>query len=124
MNTRDAIRYLRPFIWRYRSGFFSGLACLVMKDAIAVCGPLVLGRGIDALKAGADARSVAGFALLLLAVSAAKGIFQFGMRIILIGVSRDIEFDLRNDLFRHVISLSPDYFARWARASCTVSKRD
>ncbi len=112
MNTRDAIRYLRPFIWRYRSGFFSGLACLVMKDAIAVCGPLVLGRGIDALKAGADARSVAGFALLLLAVSAAKGIFQFGMRIILIGVSRDIEFDLRNDLFRHVISLSPDYFAR------------
>ena len=112
MNTRDAIRYLRPFIWRYRSGFFSGLACLVMKDAIAVCGPLVLGRGIDALKAGAAARTVAGFALLLLAVSAAKGIFQFGMRIILIGVSRDIEFDLRNDLFRHVISLSPDYFAR------------
>jgi len=111
MTLSVAFRYLRPFLWRYRRGFFSGLACLVFKDAIAVCGPLVLGRGIDALKAGSPGRTVAGFALLLLAVSAGKGVFQYGMRVILIGVSRDIEYDLRNDLFRHVIRLSPGYFA-------------
>jgi ATP-binding cassette subfamily B multidrug efflux pump len=112
MNTAEAFRYLRPFLWRYRRGFFSGVACLVLKDAVAVCGPLVLGRGIDALKAGASGGIVAGFALLLLAVSATKGIFQYGMRVILIGVSRDIEYDLRNDLFGHVIRLSPGYFAK------------
>jgi ATP-binding cassette subfamily B multidrug efflux pump len=112
MNPAEAFRYLRPFLWRYRLGFFSGVACLVLKDAIAVCAPLVLGRGIDALKAGAPGRTVAGFALLLLVVSATKGIFQYGMRVILIGVSRDIEYDLRNDLFAHVIRLSPGYFAK------------
>ncbi len=118
MNLTAAARYLAPHLWRYRRRFLTGLACLILKDLIAVCGPLVLGRGIDALtagaalKSGAAPRTVATWALLLLAVSATKGIFQFGMRVILIGVSRDIEFDLRNSLFRHVISLSPDYFAR------------
>jgi ATP-binding cassette subfamily B multidrug efflux pump len=112
MNPAEAFRYLRPFLWRYRRGFFAGVACLVLKDTIAVCGPLVLGRGIDALKAGASGHTVAWFALLLLAVSATKGIFQYGMRVVLIGVSRDIEYDLRNDLFAHVIRLSPGYFAK------------
>ena len=41
-----------------------------------------------------------------------RGIFQFWMRVILIGISRDIEYDLRNDLFAHLVSLSPDYYAR------------
>jgi ATP-binding cassette subfamily B multidrug efflux pump len=72
----------------------------------------VLGRGIDALKAGRGLRVVAGFAFLLLAVSFVKGIFQYGMRVILIGVSRDIEYDLRNELFHRLIWLAPDYFAR------------
>ena len=34
------------------------------------------------------------------------------MRVIIIGISRDIEFDLRNDLFAHLIRLSPEYYAR------------
>jgi ATP-binding cassette subfamily B multidrug efflux pump len=112
MSPAAAFRYLRPFLWRYRRGFVAGVACLVMKDAIAVCGPLVLGSGIDALKSGGSGHTVAGFALLLLAVAAAKGVFQYGMRVILVGVSRDIEYDLRNDLFSHVIRLSPGYFAK------------
>ena len=50
--------------------------------------------------------------LLLLAVAATKGIFQFLTRWIVIGVSREIEFDLRNDLFRHLESLSYSYYQR------------
>ena len=41
-----------------------------------------------------------------------KGVFQFGMRVILIGISRDVEYDLRNDLFKHLTGLAPDYYAR------------
>ena len=48
----------------------------------------------------------------LSALAAVKGLFQFWMRVILIGISRDIEYDLRNDLFRHLVGLSPDYYAR------------
>ena len=41
-----------------------------------------------------------------------KGLFQYWMRVIIIGISRDIEYDLRNDLFRHLVELSPDYYGR------------
>ena len=57
-------------------------------------------RGLRALRG-----YLVGLALL-------KGIFQYWMRVILIGISRDIEFDLRNDLFAHLIRLSPEYYAR------------
>ena len=35
------------------------------------------------------------------------------MRVILIGLSRDIEFDLRNDLFSHIVTLSQDFYAKY-----------
>jgi ATP-binding cassette, subfamily B, multidrug efflux pump len=52
------------------------------------------------------------YAALLVALAAVKGLFQYWMRVIIIGISRDIEYDLRNDLFRHLVELSPDYYAR------------
>ncbi len=52
------------------------------------------------------------FALYLVGLALVKGVFQFWMRVILIGISRDIEYDLRNDLFRHLARLSPDYYGR------------
>src|SRR5258708_26252410 len=52
------------------------------------------------------------YSVLMLGVALAKGMFQFLTRWILIGISRDIEFDLRNDLFKHLESLSYDYYQR------------
>ena len=48
----------------------------------------------------------------MLGVAAFKAIFQFLTRWIVIGVSREIEFDLRNDLFKHLESLSYSYYQR------------
>ncbi len=52
------------------------------------------------------------YALLILAVAVSKGIFQFLTRWIVIGISREIEFDLRNDLFQHLETLSYSYYQR------------
>ena len=52
------------------------------------------------------------YAGYLVGLALVKGIFQYWMRVIIIGISRDIEFDLRNDLFAHLIRLSPEYYAR------------
>ena len=49
---------------------------------------------------------------LLMAIAISKGIFQFLTRWIVIGVSRDIEFDLRNDLFARLEGLSYSYYQR------------
>jgi ABC-type multidrug transport system fused ATPase/permease subunit len=58
------------------------------------------------------AHTVAIYALLLIGVAAGKAIFQFLTRWRLIGISREIEFDLRNDLFKHLEGLSYSYYQR------------
>jgi ATP-binding cassette subfamily B protein len=88
-----------------------GLASLILKDLAGAALPLAIRGAIDALPRGVMGR-VALFAGLLVLLSFVKGLFQFWMRVTIIGISRDIEFDLRNDLFRHLIGLSPDYYGR------------
>ncbi|MSV29036.1 MAG: ABC transporter ATP-binding protein [Bryobacterales bacterium] len=89
-----------------------GLVCLVLKDIAGVAMPLVIRAGVDTLSSGGGMPGVLRMCALLLAISVLKGAFQYGMRVIIIGASRDIEFDLRNDLFRRLVELSPDFHAR------------
>jgi ATP-binding cassette, subfamily B, multidrug efflux pump len=97
---------------RYRRGLALGMGSLVLKDLAHVAAPLIIRSAIDALTAGRPFTVILRFALILGAIALFKGLFQFWMRVILIGISRDVEYDLRNDLFAHLVSLSPDYYAR------------
>jgi len=97
---------------RYRRGLSLGIASLILKDLAHASVPLVIGWAIDALTAHRPFPVILRFALLLIGLAAARGLFQFWMRVVLIGISRDIEYDLRNDLFAHLVSLSPDFYAR------------
>ncbi len=104
---------LRPYVWRYRRGLALGIGSLVVKDALAVALPLVIKDGVDSLTHGFQLRIVVQLAALLIALSLVKGIFQYWMRVIIIGISRDIEYDLRNDLFGHLVDLSQDFYSRY-----------
>ena len=97
---------------RYRRGLALGMGSLVLKDLAHVAAPLVIRSAIDALTAGRPFTMILRLALLLAGIALFKGLFQFWMRVILIGISRDVEYDLRNDLFAHLVSLSPDFYAR------------
>ena len=102
-----------PYLWRYRRGLALGLGSLAVKDLVSAALPLVIRGGVDSLTAGFRIRIVFEFAALLVGLSLLKGIFQYWMRVILIGISRDIEYDLRNDLFSHLVTLSSDFYARY-----------
>jgi ATP-binding cassette subfamily B protein len=67
---------------------------------------------VDDLKLGVTREKLLLYALLILAVAFSKGIFQYLTRWVVIGVSREIEFDLRNDLFAHLEKLSYSYYQR------------
>ncbi len=108
-----SLRTLWPYLRRYRFGLALGIGALLMKDALAAALPLVIKYGVDSLTTGFQLRTVLLFASLLIALSVVKGIFQYWMRVIIIGISRDIEYDLRNDLFFHLVELSQDFFARY-----------
>ena len=108
----DKLRPLLPYVKRYRWGYVAGTVCVLLTNGIWILFPKVLGRAADDLNGGVTRQKLLLYAGLLLAVALSKGIFQFLTRWIVIGVSRDIEFDLRNDLFARLESLSYSYYQR------------
>ena len=108
----ESLRTIRKYLWRYRWGLSLGGACLILKDLAQAGQPLMIRGAIDSLTSSRGATAFVRFALYLLGLASLKGILQYWMRVILIGISRDVEYDLRNDLFRHLASLSPDYYGR------------
>lgn len=89
-----------------------GLIALVLKDILAACLPLTIKAGVDSLTGGLGVKRVALFCGALLLLTALKGLFQFWMRVILIGASRDIEYQLRNDLFAQLVRLDASFYHR------------
>lgn len=110
---RDAITTLRPYLWKYRRGLALGMGALITKDILAAAMPLILRGGIDSLNSGFQLRIVLELAAALVLVSMLKGVFQYWMRVVLIGTSRDIEYDLRNDLFANLVRLSWDFYGSY-----------
>jgi ATP-binding cassette subfamily B protein len=106
------LRPLVPYLKRYRRGLIWGSLCVLFTNAIAVQFPQVLRHATNDLHAGVTTQKLLKYALAVIAVFVAKGIFQFLTRWIVIGISRDIEFDLRNDLFAHLERLSHSYYQR------------
>ncbi|HUX44107.1 MAG TPA: ABC transporter ATP-binding protein [Terracidiphilus sp.] len=110
------LRDLRPlfsYMRRYRWGYLWGLLACIATNAFSVQFPRVLGFAIDKLNKGITHQQILYFAGLLLAISLGKGIFLYSQRWVLIGISREIEFDIRNDLFRHLELQDADFYQRF-----------
>jgi ATP-binding cassette subfamily B protein len=101
------------YMRRYRWGYLWGTLSCVTTNVIAVQFPRVLGRAVDVLKSGTTREKILFYAGLLVAISLAKGIFLYSQRWILIGISREIEFDLRNDLFRKLEMQDSGFYQRY-----------
>src|SRR5579859_4162619 len=107
-----SLRPLLPYLKRYRWGYAAGTLCVLFTNGIWILFPLVLGKAADDLHEGVTRHKLLVYAAILLAIAVSKGIFQFLTRWIVIGISRDIEFDLRNDLFARLEYLSYSYYQR------------
>ena len=106
------LRPLAPYLWKYRRPFFFGGISVLLTNGIWILFPQIIRRAIDDLNSGVTRHKLLIYSAAIIGVAAAKGIFQFLTRWIMIGISRDIEFDLRNDLFKHLEVLSYDYYQR------------
>ena len=104
------VRRVFTYVHRYRSAFALGLGCVVITTTLQLSGPWVLKFAIDDLAGGVTFAKLRYYALLLLVLAAVSGTFRFLMRRIIIGASREIEYDLRNDFFAHLQRLSLGYF--------------
>lgn len=107
-----ALRRLIPYFSRYRRELLLGLVCILATTAIQLLSPWVLKYAVDDLTLGVTQRKLVFYAVLLFVIAAIGGLFRFLMRRIIIGVSRHIEYDLRNDFFTHLQRFPPSFFGR------------
>jgi ATP-binding cassette subfamily B protein len=105
-----AVRALIPYVNRYRRAFVFGVICVIATTAFQLLGPWILKYAIDDLYLGVTQRKLVLYAALLLGVSIVRGIFLFLMRRIIIGASRDIEYDIRNDFFTRLAQQPLGYY--------------
>lgn len=106
----SAFRRLLPYALRYRRRFVLGLACVVGATAVSLAAPWVLKYAIDDLHQGVTRGRLGVYAGLLLGIALVAGVFRFLMRRIIVGISREIEYDLRNDFFDHLQRLPLAYY--------------
>lgn len=111
-NMWNQLRPLFSYMSRYQRKYVWGGICVILGNLVAVLFPKVIQRAIDDLNLGVTREKILFYATMLVVVSLTKGIFTFLTRWILIGISREIEFDLRNDLFRNLEKQSAAFYQK------------
>ena len=104
---------LFSYMRRYRWGYVWGTLSCIATNAVWVLFPQVIRRAIDGLEHGITRERILIFAGLLVLIALVKGIFLYAQRWILIGISREIEFDLRNDLFRRLEDQDSGFYQQY-----------
>jgi ATP-binding cassette, subfamily B, multidrug efflux pump len=104
---------LFSYMRRYRWGYLWGTLSCIATNAVWVLFPQVIRRAIDGLEHGITRERILVFAGLLVLIALVKGIFLYAQRWILIGISREIEFDLRNDLFRRLEEQDSGFYQQY-----------
>jgi len=104
---------LLGYMRRYRWSYVWGTLSCVVTNIIWVQFPAVLGNAVNRIEHGTTHKEVLFLAGLLVLISLAKGIFLYTQRWVLIGISRDIELDLRNDLFRKLEQQDSGFYQRY-----------
>ncbi len=106
------LKPLWPYLVRYRRAYAWGALVTVLSNAVWIFFPLVIRAAINDLSHGLSRSKLLYYGLGLIALAVVKGFFLFWTRWILIGISRDIEFNLRNDLFAQLEKQPAAYFQR------------
>ena len=136
MSGWKEMKSLVPYVLRYKGMTALGLITLALMGLVGALPQLIIGMITDLLQGSPQALSTLNgfsrsllsplfsiyapfsrhalgiYCVILVAVMLAKGFFSFWTRWILIGVSREIEYDLRNDLLARLVLLEPEFYVR------------
>ncbi len=104
---------LLSYMRRYRWGYLWGTLACIATNIAAVQGPQILRKAIDELERGVSRERIVFLACVFVAIYLVKGVFLYAQRWILIGISREIEFDLRNDLFRQLERQDANFYQKY-----------
>lgn len=106
----SSLRALNPYLIRYKKRLILGLIFVLLTNVFNVMGPWFIKSSIDSLSNSIDTLQLTIYGLLIIGFAVGRGIFLFLVRQNIIVVSREIEYDLRNDLYSHLQKLSTRYY--------------
>jgi ATP-binding cassette subfamily B protein len=96
----------------YRKAVVWGVLALLLVDGLQLVIPRIIKSAVDDLTAGTGARGeLLDYAFLIAALAAGIAVFRFVWRYLIIGTSRHIEEDLRNEIYSHLQRLSARYYS-------------
>lgn len=104
------LAYLWPYLRPHRRKLLLGTLCITTSVLLSMTAPLLLGWSVDAIRRGVPQSTLLKYAGMLLGFTVLTGIFSYMQRMILVKMSRDVEFDLRNDYFAHLEKQPPAFF--------------
>lgn len=100
--------YLRPH-WQAE---LLGIGALLVVNALGVYIPLVIRDAIEQLQVALTFERVMRYVMLILVLTTIMWGIRVASRILLFGVGRVVEFDLKQRIFEHLLTLEPSYFAK------------
>lgn len=108
-----AYRTLRPSFTRQGRALVLGIFTILLTNLFTFVGPWVAKLAIDGLQARLTAAALLRYCLLIIGAALLQGIFRYWSRLLVIGVSREVEFDLRNIVFARLIGQTPEFFQHY-----------
>jgi ATP-binding cassette subfamily B multidrug efflux pump len=106
----ERLKPLAPYLRRYWKSLAWGGVSTILYNVIKVLLPAVIGHAIDDMQHGLTEAKILHHALILLLIAASSAVFLYITRQVVIGASREIEFDLRNDIFANLERQSANYY--------------
>jgi len=105
------LRTLLPYFRPYKRGLVAGVVCVFLANVFQVAAPYLMKVAIDGLgDPGVTGGRVALLGGLIVGAALLGGVFRYGMRELMNGISRRIEADLRNDFFQHLLALDATFY--------------
>lgn len=102
---------LKNFFIRYKWKYTFGLICLLFVDIAQLLVPKIIGSLADDFSNNIlDDKLIMKYALYIIITGLIIGLGRFFWRVNIIGTSKILEYELRRDLFDHLLTLSPNYF--------------
>ena len=100
--------YMLRYMWRY----VLGLVCLLVTASLAMIIPYFLKRAVEVIEHDRALDGLGFFVAVILLLAILQGVARTFSRFVIFNIGRDIEYDLRNDLFAHLETLSPSFYQR------------
>jgi ATP-binding cassette subfamily B multidrug efflux pump len=100
--------YMLRYKWRYAVGF----TCLLATATVAMIIPYFLKRAVEVIEHDHELRGLRSYVLLIIGSALVQGVARTFSRFTIFNIGRDVEYDLRNDLFAHLERLPQNYYQR------------